>query len=133
MPPNSKTTALEREGRLVCAINALRSNQISSIKKASGIYRVNFNTLRRRLQDWSSRAETVANNRNLNDNEKQILTEWILNLVARDYLFRKWIIKDTANMLRRLRDKSLVDKNWMNNYVKRTSEMQIAQSKKYDY
>ncbi|EKG09198.1 DDE superfamily endonuclease CENP-B-like protein [Macrophomina phaseolina MS6] len=133
MPPSSKTTALERERRLVCAINALRRNQISSIKEASRIYRVNYDTLRHRLQGRPPRAETVANGRNLDDDEEQTLTEWILDLAARGYPPRKWMVEDTANMLRQLRGKPPVGKCWVKNYVKRTPEVQIAQSKKYDY
>jgi hypothetical protein len=133
MPVNSKIQDNTREGRIECAIKALQRNEISSIRKAASIYRVNHETLRRRLQGHPARAETVANNRNLEDDEEQTLTEWILGLAARGYPPRKRMVEDTANLLRRLRGKPPVGVNWVNNYVGRTPELQIAQSKKYDY
>lgn len=103
MPVNSKIQDNTREGRIDCAIKALQRNEISSIRRAASIYRVNHETLRRRLQGHPARTETVANNRNLDDDEEQTLTKWILDLAARGYPPRKRMVEDTANLLRRLR------------------------------
>lgn len=43
------------------------------------------------------------------------------------------MVEDTANLIRRLRGNPPVGVNWVNNYVGRNPEVQIAQSKKYDY
>ena len=133
MPVISKIRDSTREGRIACAIHALQNNQIASIREAARIYRVNYNTLLRRYHGHPPRAQTIANSRNLDDDEEQTLTEWILDLAARGYPPRKWMVEDTANMLRRLREKPPVGKNWVANYVSRTPEVRIAQSKKYDY
>ena len=133
MPVNSKIQGTTRKGRIECAIKALQRNEISSIKRAASIYRVNYETLRCRLQGRPARAETAANNRILDDDEEQTLTEWILDPAARGYPPRKRMVEDTANLLRQLRGKPPVGINWVNNYVRRTPELQIAQSKKYDY
>ena len=43
------------------------------------------------------------------------------------------MVEDAANLLRQLRSNPPVGINWVNNYIGRTPELQIAQSKKYDY
>ena len=112
--------------RVECAIKALQRNRVSSIRKAASIYRVNYKTLRRRLQGHLARAETVTNSRSLDDDEEQTLNEWILDVAARGYPPRKCIVEDTANLLRRLRGNPPVGVNWVNNYARRTPKFQIA-------
>ncbi|KAF2177662.1 hypothetical protein K469DRAFT_602336, partial [Zopfia rhizophila CBS 207.26] len=119
--------------RLVLAVNAYRKGQITSIKQAAAIYRVNTDTFRRRLNGAPARADTMNHNRNLDDNDEATLTEHILDLAARGYPPRKKVVEDMANMLLALRSKRPVGKNGVNNYVARTPEVQLAQSKKYNY
>ena len=61
------------------------------------------------------------------------LTEWIFDLAARGYSPRQRMVEGTANLLRGLQSNPLVGANWVKNYVGCTPELQIAQSKKYDY
>ena len=49
MPPKRLNTAQEREGRLLLAIDALQNGQIPNAYQASRIYRVNYNTLKYRM------------------------------------------------------------------------------------
>ncbi|KAH7394654.1 hypothetical protein BKA66DRAFT_375288, partial [Pyrenochaeta sp. MPI-SDFR-AT-0127] len=99
MPPKSEVEATQREGRLICAINALQNQEIPSIKEASRLYHVNYDTLRCRLNGRPSRANTLPNSRNLDNDDEKTLTDWILDLAARGYPPRKWIVQDTANLL----------------------------------
>ena len=94
---------------------------------------MNYNTLKCRINGRVCRADTLANGRNLNYNEEALLTEWILDLASRGFLPRKWIVEDTANIILLLKNKKLVGKKWFQRYIERTPEVQIAQSKKYDY
>ncbi|KAF2188421.1 hypothetical protein K469DRAFT_95459 [Zopfia rhizophila CBS 207.26] len=111
MPPKQDLEAIHKEGRLVLAVNAYRKGQITSVKQAAAIYRVNADTLRRRLNGAPARADTTNHNRNLNDNDEATLTEHILDLAARGYPPRKKIVEDMANMLLALRSKRPVGKN----------------------
>jgi hypothetical protein len=52
MPPKQNLEAIHKEGRLALAVNAYRKGQITSIKQAAAIYRVNADTLRRRLRGY---------------------------------------------------------------------------------
>ncbi|KAF2189123.1 putative Psq domain transposase [Zopfia rhizophila CBS 207.26] len=117
MPPKRRNTAQEREGRLLLAIDALKKGQISNIYQASRIYRVNNDTLKCRMNGRACRAETFANGRNLDHNEEALLTEWILNLASHGFPPQK----------------KPVGKKWFQPYIERTPEVQMAQSKKYDY
>ena len=67
-----------REGRIECAIEALQRNKIPNIRRAASTYRVNYETLRCCLQGRPARAEAVANNRKLDDDEENTLHEWML-------------------------------------------------------
>ena len=115
------------------AMDAYKKGQFPSIRAAALMYRVNPNTLRCRLNGRQPRDAILANGRSLDNDEEQTLTKQILDLASRGYPPRKQIVEDTANMLRRLRGKKPVGKNWVNNYVSRTPEVQLIQSKKYNY
>ena len=110
MPPKRLNTTQEREGRLLLAINALQNGQIPNAYQASRIYRVNYNTLKCRINRRACRADTLANGRNLNHNEEALLTEWILNLASCGFLPYKWMVEDTANIILLLKNKKLVGK-----------------------
>ena len=89
MPPKRLNTAQEREGRLLLAIDALQNSQIPNAYQASRMYRVNYDTLKCRINRRVCRADTLANGRNLNYNEEALLIEWILDLASYSFLPRK--------------------------------------------
>ena len=93
MSVNSNIQDNKREGRIECAIQTPQRNEISSIRRAASIYRVNYETLRRHPKGHPARAGTVANNRNFDDNEEKTLNEWILDFDARGYLPHKRMIE----------------------------------------
>ena len=75
MPLKCCNTAQEREGRLLLAINALQKGQIPNAYQASRIYRVNYDTLKSRMNGRACRADTLANSCNLDHNKEALLTE----------------------------------------------------------
>ena len=89
MPLKRLNTAQEREGRLLLAIDALQNSQIPNAYQALRIYRVNYNTLKCRINRRVCRADTLVNGRNLNYNKEALLTEWILNLTSYGFPPRK--------------------------------------------
>jgi predicted HTH domain antitoxin len=50
MPENTRQKAIEQEGRLVLAINAIKKQQITKIREAARLYDVPRSTLQARLQ-----------------------------------------------------------------------------------
>ncbi len=133
MPPKLSSKAQEREGRLLIAIDALQKGHCPNPYAASLLYRVNYDTLRCRLNGRQSRQSGLANGRKLDDTEEQTLTEYILDLSGRVFPPRKWMVQDSAKMLIRLRGGTEVGKNWVDRYIERTPTVKLAQSKKYDY
>jgi uncharacterized protein YoaH (UPF0181 family) len=57
-------------------------------------------TLRDRRAGRPSRADTMANSRNLTATEEQVIVEHILELVARGFPLRLAAVADMANSLR---------------------------------
>ena len=136
MPSDKQLEAIRKEGRLIAAVNAYKSGQITSIRAGSRLYRVGHETLRQRVNGTPARADTPANNRIFKDFEERILLEWILDLSERGFPPRKWMVRDTANLLLKNRgtiNPPVVGKNWVDNFIIRHLEVKIVQSKKYDY
>ena len=86
MPPNQvrlRQDSIQQEGRLLLAIQAIKSKEISSIRRAADQFHVNRYTLTRRLRGTINRAESRANSHKLTEIEEELLQQRILSLDRR--------------------------------------------------
>ena len=83
MPPirtRSSRNSIEQEGRISLAIQAIKKQEISTIREAVCHFEVPKSTLLRRLNSTSNHAETRANNNKLTEIEEESLQRWIISL-----------------------------------------------------
>ena len=102
MPPKVRQisrNSIEKEERLVLAISALKNKQIRNITEAARYFSIPRSTLRDRINGYSSRAETRANNHKMTQNEEESLVQWILSLDRRGAPPRPSYIREMANIL----------------------------------
>jgi hypothetical protein len=78
MCPNrvkSRQDAIQQEGRISLAIQAIKNKEISSIRQAAERFQVDRSTLTRRLRGTTSRAETRPNSHKLTEIEEESLLQ----------------------------------------------------------
>jgi hypothetical protein len=115
------------------AIEALKQDPKLSQRRAAAIYRVPQKTISDRLAGRTSRANSTANSRALDNNEEQVIVEHILYLVERGFPPRLSAVADMANSLRAERGLGHVGLNWPSTFVKRQPELIVKFNRKYDY
>ena len=82
MPPirtQSSQNRTEQEGRILLAIQAIQKQEITSIREAARHFKVPRSTLRDRLNGYTNRSESRANNHKLTEIEEESLQKWILS------------------------------------------------------
>ncbi|OBS16237.1 hypothetical protein FPOA_13041 [Fusarium poae] len=121
------------EARILLALQALQNNPKLSLRRASTIYQVSFETLRRRHNGIQSRRDCIPKSRKLSDLEEQIIVQFILDLDSRGFPSRLRFVEEMANSLLADRDASPVGKRWAHNFVKRQPELKTRLFRKYDY
>jgi hypothetical protein len=78
MPPKprqSKRNLVEQEGRIQLAIQAVKNNQIQSIRRAAEVYNVPESTLRGRFKGNSFQAELRNHMHRLTETQEATLIE----------------------------------------------------------
>jgi uncharacterized protein YoaH (UPF0181 family) len=133
MPSQIHQSDTPKEAQVQLALQALQQDPKLSVLRAIAIYKVPETTLRDRRAGRHSRADTMANSRNLTNTEKQVIVEHILELVARGFPPRLADVAIMANSLRAERSLSHVGLNWPSTFVKRQPELRIKFNRKYDY
>jgi hypothetical protein len=134
--PRSARNSIEQEGRTLLAIQAIKNNEITSIREAARRFDVPRNTLTRRLTGVIPRVDIRANSHKLTQNEEESLEKWILNMDARGAAPRPSMVADMANLLLAKRGETpiqTVGQNWVTNYVKRHPGLSSRYSKRYNY
>jgi hypothetical protein len=121
------------EARILLALQALQNDQNLSLRRASGIYKVPFETLRRRQNGIQSRRDSGPNSRRLSDLEEQTIVQFILDLDSRGFPSRIRFVEEMANSLLADRDASPVGKRWAHNFIKRQPELKTRIFRRYDY
>lgn len=124
------------EGRLCLALNAYKSGQIISLRKASTAYSVPFETLRSRYHGTVSQRDFRPASCKLTTTEEAVLIRRILDLDAQGFPPRQSIIRETANILLTSRGtvpSPTVGQKWATNFVKRTPQLRTTYTRKYDY
>ena len=90
---------MEREGRILLAIQAIKRQEISALREAARRFDVPESTLRTRLRGTTFRAETRANNYKLSETEEESLEKWILSMDLRGAAPRPSIVREIADLL----------------------------------
>ena len=102
MPPirtQSSQNRTEQEGRILLAIQAIKKQEIPSIREAARRFNVPFSSLRNRLNGLTNRSETRANCQKLTDIEEDSLQKWILSMDSRGVAPRPTTVRGMADLL----------------------------------
>jgi len=102
MPPKrteSSRNSAHQEGRILLAIQAIKNEEISSLRDAVRRFNVPFSTLRDRLHGHQFRSESRANNHKLTQTEEESLKQWILSMDLRRSAPRPTSVREMANLL----------------------------------
>ena len=139
MPPKraqSCRNSIEQEGRLLLAIQAIKKEEIRSIRETARRFNVPESTLRTRLRGTTNRAETRPNSHKLTQIEEKSLKTWILSMDARGAAPRPSMVREMANLLLKKRGSTpiyTVGEKWVYNYTHRHPELKSRFSRRYDY
>ena len=139
MPPirtQSSQNSMEREGRILLAIQAIKRQEISALREAARRFDVPESTLRTRLRGTTFRAETRANNHKLSETEEESLEKWILSMDLRGAAPRPSMVREMADLLLQKRGTTpvlSVGQNWVTKFVKRRPLLSSRFSKRYNY
>jgi uncharacterized protein YoaH (UPF0181 family) len=89
------------------------------LRRTAAIYKVPETTLRDRRAGQPSRADTIANLRNLTATKEQVIVEHILKLVTQGFPLRLTAVANIANSLRAKRNLGYISLNWPSTFIKR--------------
>jgi hypothetical protein len=139
MPPKARTNSnksVEKEGRVLLAVSAIKKQEIKSIREAARIFNVSDRTIRRRLNGTISRTETRANCHKLTEIQEHSLVQWVLSMDQRGAAPRPCQIQNMANILLTYSDFNIsqsIGKKWVSSFIKRYSEIKTVYSRRYNY
>ena len=134
--PQNSRNSIEQEGRILLAVQAIKKQEISTIREAARRFNVPKSTLSTRLQDRQNCANSRANSHKLTEIKEQSLHNWILSLDDRGVAPRPSTVRETANLLLAARETTpvqTVGEKWVYNFVKRHPELSSQFSKRYNY
>jgi hypothetical protein len=102
-----------KEARIILAIEALRTTQKLSRRRAAAIYDIPLTTLHDRMTGITPKASSVNARLNLTTIEEDVIVQYILDRDSRGFSPRVADVGDMANLLLRKRDARPVGKNWL--------------------
>ena len=139
MPPKrhlSSRNSVEQEGRIQFAINALKNNEITSVRRAAAVFNVPRSTLQDQLNGLHFRAEQRANSHRLSQTQEDTLIEWIVSRDKRGAAPRPSQVEEMANIILQSENPSLytpVGKNWVSILAKQREEVKSQFARKYNF
>ena len=139
MPPirsQRSKNSTEQEGRILLAIQAIRNQEINSIREASRRFEVPFSSLRNRLTGIKNRSDSHASLYKMTETEEESLEKWILSIDSRGSAPRPSTVREMANLLLEKRGTTpviSVGENWVTKFVKRRPLLSSRFSKRYNY
>ncbi|EDN11036.1 conserved hypothetical protein [Histoplasma mississippiense (nom. inval.)] len=136
MSTTQRNKVSAQEGRLLLAIQALKNDQISSIRAAAKLYDVPRSTLTHRVSGRTARVDIPPKNRKLSLTEEESLVQWILAMDERGQPPRVAAVREMANLLlasRGINPSPTVGECWVRNFVNRYEELKSKFSRKYDH
>jgi membrane-bound lytic murein transglycosylase B len=98
------------EGRLLLAINAINSKQITKIREAARLYDVSRTTIQDRLKGIQPAPQLGILRRKFTPTEEEIMRNWILSLERRGVPPRPCMLAQIANLLLAERDATQIPK-----------------------
>jgi hypothetical protein len=125
--------AIQKEAQVQLALQALKNDPKLTIRKAAKQYSAPYTTLSRRYHGIPSRTDTIANYRNLDLIEEEVIVRRVLDLYEQGFSPGYSVVEDMANLLRKTRGASRVGKHWAANFVRRQPELRTRRSRPYDY
>ena len=97
------------------------------------LYGVPRMTLVRRRKGVRPRMETIANSRNLDPLEEEVIVRRVLDLYEQGFSPGFSVVEDMANLLRETRNASRVGPRWALAFVQRQPALRTRLSRPYDY
>jgi hypothetical protein len=122
-----------KEARIILAIEAIRTTQKLSRRRAAAIYNVPESTLRARMTGVTPKALSVNAFQNLTTVEEEVIVQYILDRDSRGFSPRVADVGDMANLLLRKRHARPVGKNWPARFITRRPELKTRFNRVYDY
>jgi hypothetical protein len=104
------------ENQIQLALQAMGRDKSLSARRAAALYSVPRSTLVRRQRGKASRADTVANSRNLDPLEEEVIVRGVLDLNKQGFSPGLSAVEDMANLLRETRGASRVGPRWASNF-----------------
>ena len=122
-----------REGRIILAIEAIRTSKNLSRRQAAKTYNVPESSLCDRMNGIPAMAEIRNPRHNLTSSEEETLIRYILDLDMRG--FPPWVnsVEDMANSLLVMRCAKPVGKQWVYRFVQRRPELKTRITCAYDF
>ena len=94
----------KQDGRLELAIQAIKSDRVTSVRRAAQLYDVPRSTLQDRLNGNKQRVLANLTKRKLTKTKELTRLHWILSMDKRGAPFRPTTVRDMANILLANRD-----------------------------
>jgi hypothetical protein len=126
---------VQKEGKVVLAIGAIKSSQIQSIRGAARLYTAPRSTVQDRLNGRVARVDTRANSHKLTPTEEETLRAWLIDMDDRGYPLTLSHLRSAANLLLQARAEpdAAVGKNWPTRYIHRQPDLKSRYNRKYDH
>jgi len=124
---------VRNEGQLQLALQAMERDKKLTPFAAAKLYGVSRTTLNQRRKGVCPRAEIIANSRNLDPLEEDVIIRRVIDLYEQGFSPGLSLVEDMANLLRETRGASRVGPRWASNFVRRQPELRTRWSRPYDY
>ena len=124
MPPQRQPQCSYTEADVQLAIYDIENYQVRSVRHATSIYKVPERTIQRRRDGTRSRRDCEPNSKRLQKLEEEAIVEHILEQSLQGLPPSKAEVRDMADKLLSERGANPVGKNWVDNLIKRTPELQ---------
>jgi hypothetical protein len=126
MPLQGNIISYEQEGRIDLALQAFRSGQFDTLRRAATAFNVKHQRLSDRLHGITFRPDMRPNSHKLTTTEEQTIVQYILDLDSRGFAPRLCEVADIADKLLAVRGKEPVGKRWPGRFVTRSNELKMA-------
>jgi hypothetical protein len=122
-----------KEGRIILAIETIRTRKNISIRGAAKAYDVPQSSLRNRMKGITPLAERRHGRHLLTPTEEETLVRHIVDLDSRGFSPRIRGVEDMANSLLVTRDAKRVGIRWANRFVQQHPALKTRLSRSYDF
>ena len=126
-------SVLAKEGRVILAIEAIRTSQEMSIRRAAKTYDVPRTSLVNRMKGMTPLADRRNAQHNLTLTKEETIVQYVLDLDSRGFPPRISDVRSMADLLRTTRHATPVGTKWPYNFVQRRPELKTRFSRAYDF